>query len=125
MRKFAMRAALVVVLLLVSPVSADERGSVVGQQVCRYLADYALVARALAEDPNVSVDQADAILGRIYLAANPAILGMQATIRAAARRDDRTARAFSGRFLQACLINQRVLEYSLGNQRETERPIEP
>ena len=120
-----MRAALLVVLFFVPSASADERGGVVGQQACRYLADYALVARALAEDPKVSADQAEAILARIYLAGNPVILDMQGKIRAAARRDGRTARVFSGTFLQACLINQYVLEYSLGNQREMDRAFAP
>ena len=120
-----MRAAFLVVLLFVQPASADEQGGNVGQQVCGYLADYALVARALAEDPKLTADQADAILDRIYLVVNPVILDMQGRIRAAARHDVRTARAFSGTFLQICLINRYALEYSLGSSRDVDRPFGP
>jgi hypothetical protein len=98
-------------LLLAQPVFAQEEAHPLGQKVCALLADYALVARALAEEPQVSITQADAILKRIYLSDNPVIVALETGLRDQARNDNGTpAAAFSNTFLMSCLVHQAQIE---------------
>lgn len=98
------------VLLLAQPALADDEAHPLGQKVCSLLADYALVARALAEDPQISSGQADAILGRIYTAGNAVIDALEAGIRIEARSKNAPASQFSNRFLASCLVHQAQIE---------------
>ncbi len=95
--------------LLVPPALAQEEHPV-GRQVCALLADYALVARALAEEPQVSNEQADAILKRIYLSSNPVVLEMETGIRTQARSNTIPASLFSNAFLNSCLAHKAQIE---------------
>lgn len=107
-----MRAAVVVIglfLMLAQPALAEDEHPM-GQKICALLADYALVARALAEESQVSNDQADAILKRIYLSSNPVILEMETGIRTQARSKAVPASLFSNTFLMACLVHQAQIE---------------
>jgi hypothetical protein len=97
------------VLLLAQPVVADEDYPL-GQKVCGLLADYALVARALAEEPQLSDAQADAILARIYTSDNTVIVKLEAGLRLEARSKTATASQFSNRFLASCLMRQAQIE---------------
>lgn len=52
---------------------------------CNAIADYAIVARALALEPSVSGKSADAILGRIYIENAQFNEGVKSKVRARAR----------------------------------------
>src|SRR4051812_33034983 len=101
MLKPFLRASLLVVLSsLVAPLAgAGAPPRIPSKQACRYLADYALVARALAEERNLSIPLADSILNRIYIVNHPTIIDVESRIRSMARGDKRTAQEFSLAFL--------------------------
>jgi len=83
--------------------SAGAPPRIPSEQACRYLADYALVARALAEERNLSTSLADSILNRIYIINHPVITDVEGRIRMIARGDKRTAQEFSLAFLKECV----------------------
>ena len=97
--------AAVVAALLASPAGAAAGAPprIPNEQACRYLADYALVARALAEERTLSTSLADSILNRIYIVSHPVITDVEGRIRLIARGDKRTAQEFSLAFLKECV----------------------
>ncbi len=84
------------------------------EQACRYLADYALVARALAEERNLPNAQAESILRRIYIVSHPLILDVEGRIRLIAKDDKRTAQRFSIEFLRECMSKEGDMTGFLG-----------
>jgi hypothetical protein len=98
-------AALVCALLAAPPAGASTGSPprIPSEQACRYLADYALVARALAQERNLPAGLADSILNRIYIVNHPVILDVEGRIRLIARGDRRTAQEFSLAFLKECV----------------------
>jgi hypothetical protein len=101
--RIALAAALGAALL---PAQAEESARVPTQQACMYLADYALVARALAEESSLSTEQADSILNRIYLISHPLITDVEGRLRGLARDDRRPAQQFSMEFLKQCVTRE-------------------
>jgi hypothetical protein len=108
--------ALAACLLAASPAGAISGAPprIPSEQACRYLADYALVARALAEEHTLSTNQADSILNRIYLVNHPTILDVEGRIRMIARGDKRTAQEFSLAFLKECVARDGDVTAFLG-----------
>ncbi len=109
--------AAVVSGLLVPPLAGAGAGApprIPSEQACRYLADYALVARALAEERTLSTHQADSILNRIYIVNHPVILDVEGRIRLIARGDKRTAQEFSLAFLKECVAREGDVTAFLG-----------
>jgi hypothetical protein len=103
--------------LLVAPLAGAATGApprIPSEQACRYLADYALVARALAEERTLSTGQADSILSRIYIVTHPTILDVEGRIRTIARGDKRTAQEFSLAFLKECVAREGDVTAFLG-----------
>jgi hypothetical protein len=95
--------------LLAAPLAGAATGApprIPNEQACRYLADYALVARALAQEHTLSTNQADSILNRIYIVNHPVILDVEGRIRLIARGDRRTAQEFSLAFLKECVARE-------------------
>lgn len=85
------------------------------QQVCQYLADYALVARALAQDGSISELQADTALDRIYVLRDPMIDEMQRLLREHARVETlRNAQRYAAEFLDTCISLQGRIEPFFG-----------
>lgn len=100
-------------LLLATPARAAPH--VPTGQACMYIADYALVARALAEDETITTAQADALLDRVYVIRAPVIVAAQDTVRAAARAESlRKAQRFSAELLASCMENSGDLGKFLG-----------
>jgi hypothetical protein len=116
MLKPFLRASLILVsTLLVAPLAgAGAPPRIPSEQACRYLADYALVARALAEERTLSTNQADSILSRIYIVSHPTILDVEGRIRLTARGDKRTAQEFSLAFLHECVNKEGDVTRFLG-----------
>jgi hypothetical protein len=116
MLKPLLRACLLVVSpLLVAPLAgAGAPPRIPSEQACRYLADYALVARALAEERTLSTSQADSILNRIYIVTHPLIIDVEGRIRLIARGDKRTAQEFSLAFLHECVDKEGDVTRFLG-----------
>jgi hypothetical protein len=116
MLKPFLRASLILVsTLLVAPLAgAGAPPRIPSEQACRYLADYALVARALAEERTLSTSQADSILSRIYLVSHPTIIDVEGRIRLIARGDKRTAQEFSLAFLHECVNKEGDVTRFLG-----------
>jgi hypothetical protein len=101
--------------LLVAPLAgADSPPRIPSEQACRYLADYALVARALAQERTLSTGQADSILNRIYIVDHPTIIDVEGRIRLMARGDRRTAQEFSIAFLKECVSREGDVTAFLG-----------
>lgn len=110
-----MRAASALLLaILAAPAAADNPPRVPTERACQYLADYALVARALAEENSLSTGQADAILKRIYQLNHPLIVDVENRLRSAARGDKRNAQQFSREFLRECVSKEGDLRGFLG-----------
>ena len=116
MPKPLLRASLLAVFtLLVAPLAgAGAPPRIPSEQACRYLADYALVARALAEERTLSTNQADSILTRIYIVSHPTIIDVEGRIRLIARGDKRTAQEFSLAFLHECVAKEGDVTRFLG-----------
>jgi hypothetical protein len=101
--------------LLAAPLAdAGSPPRIPSEQACRYLADYALVARALAEERTISTVQADSLLNRIYLVDHPTIIDVEGRIRLIARGDKRTAQEFSIAFLKECVAREGDVTAFLG-----------
>jgi hypothetical protein len=122
MRKFSLlRTLFLLPLAFIVPiagaVASIDPGApprVPSEQACRYLADYALVARALAEERAVSNAQAESILGRIYLVSHPLIVDVEGRIRLIAKSDKRPAQQFSMEFLHECMAKEGDVTRFLG-----------
>src|SRR5579859_3789272 len=99
------------------PSSSADAGApprVPSEQACRYLADYALVARALAQERDLPNAQAEAILKRIYVVSHPLIVDVEGRIRLIAKDDKRTAQRFSIEFLRECMSKEGDMTGFLG-----------
>ena len=122
MRKLSLLRTLFPLALLLTLPPSDAVASigpgapprVPNEQACRYLADYALVARALAEERAVSNTQAESILGRIYLVSHPLILDVEGRIRLIAKSDKRPAQQYSIEFLHECMAKEGDVTRFLG-----------
>jgi len=115
LKPFLRASLLVVSTLAVAPLAgAGAPPRVPSEQACRYLADYALVARALAEERNLPTNQAESILSRIYIVTHPLIIDVEGRIRLIARGDKRTAQEFSLAFLHECVAKEGDVTRFLG-----------
>ena len=86
------------------------------QSVCVYLADYALVVRALAIDGSVSTEQADGVLRRIYVIADPTIQEVEGLLRAHGRLERvRNAQQYSAAFLESFIRHGGRLDAFFGS----------
>ena len=115
LKPFLRASLLVVSTLAVAPLAgAGAPPRVPSEQACRYLADYALVARALAEERNLPTNQAESILSRIYIVTHSLIIDVEGRIRLIARGDKRTAQEFSLAFLHECVAKEGDVTRFLG-----------